>query len=210
MAWSIFQLGRPGNEITFDINPNTLEIRPAQIAATARTLSGHLRKWVFRTNYPTITMNSDWFTVADYNAMQSLLAITDTMLSFKIRDGDLQTIAEICYQTDQNTVPIRENSQTLLSAALVAAGAAGSLTINRVNDNPTDAYANTGTDYYAGGSYADATGIITLGTPLLLSTPVYVTYSYTGYLVSMEEIGAQFIGGQVDLGKVSGWILTGV
>jgi len=205
MAWySQFYLGRPGSELTFDINPNTLEIRPAQISAKKRTISGHLRKWVFRTSFPTISLQSNYFTFAEYCAMQSLLTVSDTMLSFKVRD-DLQTILEICYQTDSMTVPIRENSATLLSAALVAAGAAGSLTINGIYDNA----AGTGTNYYSGGSYADATGIITLGTPLPTVFPCYCTYSYSGWLVEMSEIGGQFIGGQVDVGQVSGWSLQG-
>ena len=204
---SQFLLGRPGNELTFNINPNAIDIRAAQIAAKKRTLSGHLRKWVFRTSFPTITLESDFFRFQDLNAMQSLLAVADTMLSFKVRDGDLQTVMEICYQTDALTVPIRENSAVLLSAALVAAGAPGSITINGVYDNP----AGTGTNYYTGGSYDDASCTITLGTPLIVATtPVYVTYSYSGYLVEMSEIGAQFIGGQVDLGKISGWQLQGV
>lgn len=207
MAWlSAFKLGRPGNEIDFTINPNTVEIRPAQIAAKKRTISGHLRKWVFRTSFPTISLSSDFFTLQDYNRMQSLLTITDTMLSFKVRGGDLQTIGEICYPTNSTMVPIRENSAVLLSAALIAAGAAGTITINHVYDNP----AGTGTDYYTGGSYDDASAVITLGTPLVVTAPVYVTYSYGGWLVSMEEIGGTFLGGQVDLGQVSGWQLVGV
>ena len=205
MWLSAFKLGRPGYELYFSINPATINITPAQISAKKRTISGRLRKWVFRTSFPTITLESNFFTLQDYNAMQSLLAITDTMLSFKVRDGDLQTVREICYQTGSTTVPIRENSAVLLSAALVAAGAAGSITINGVYDNP----AGTGTNYYTGGSYDDASYTIMLGTPLLTSFPCYVTYSYTGWLVSMSEIGAQFVGGQVDTGNVSGWTLEG-
>jgi len=204
---SQFKLGRPGYELAFDINPNSVNITAAQVAATKRTISGHLKKWVFRTSFPTITLQSDWFTVQSYNAMQSLLTVTDTMLSFQLRDGDLQTNLEICYQTLPTIVPIRENSAALLSAALVAAGQPSCITINGVYGNP----AGTGTNYYTGGSYDDASMIITTGTPLLGNTlNCFVTYSYSGYLVSMEEIGAQFLGGQVDLGKVSGWTLTGV
>lgn len=203
---SQFLLGRPGAELTFDLNPNEVEIRPAQIAAKKRTLSGRLKKWVFRTSFPTIVLSSDYFSIDSYNAMQSLLSVTDTMLSFKLRNGDLKTSLEICYQTDQNTVPIRENSAVLLSAALVAAGQASIITINGVYDNP----AGTGTNYFTGGSYADASYTITLGTPLVYTTPVYVTYSYSGWLVEMSEIGAKFMGGHVDIGSITGWSLEGV
>jgi len=207
MSWhSQFYLGRPGYELTFDINPRQFEIRSTQIAARKRTISGHLKKWVYRTSFPTLTLQSEYFTFSEYCRMQSLLAVTDTMLSFKVRNGDLQTSLEICYPDSATALPIRENSAVLLSAALVAAGAAGSVSIDGIYDNP----AGTGTNYYTGGSYADATYTITPGTPLDTSNPHYVTYSYSGWLVSMEEIGAQFIGGQVDVGQASGWVLEGV
>ena len=203
---SQFKLGRPGYELSFDINPNTLDIEPQQVAAEGRVLSGHLRKWVFRTSFPVITLQSNWFTVTDFNAMQSLLTITDTMLSFKARDGDLQTTAEICYPSDVGNVPIRENSAVLLSATLVAAGSASCLAISGVYTNP----GGTGTNYYTGGSYADASQVITLGTSLPTTAPCYATYTYPGWLVSMKAIKATFLGGQVDLGKISGWSLVGV
>lgn len=206
MAWlTSFLLGRPGAELSFSVNPAGIEIKPAQICVKKRTLSGRLRKWVFRTSYPTITLDSSFFTVSDYNAMSSLLAVTDTMLSFKVRDSGFQNTLEICYPTSTSIVPIRENSAVLLSAALIAASAASSITITGVFDNA----AGTGTNHYTGGSYADASYAITLGTPLANTNACYVTYTYTGWLVEMSEIGAQFVGGQVDLGKISGWQLQG-
>ena len=206
MAWvSNFLLGRPGAELAFSINPNQIDIENAQIAAEGRVLSGRLRKWVFRTSFPTITLQSDFFTLQDFNKIQSLLSVTDTMLSFRVRDGDLQTIAEICYPLNASQLPIRENSALLLSQALVAAGGARVLTIQGIYANP----AGTGTNYWTGGSYQDASFIITPGTALPVMQPYYVSYSYPGWLVSMSKIKGTFIGGQIDLGKVSGWQLTG-
>ena len=203
---SNFLLGRPGYELAFSINPNTVEVDAAQIVAENRVLSGRLRKWVFRTNVPTMTLQSDFFTVQDFYRMQSLLAVTDTMLSFRIRDGDMQTSLEICYPTGATALPIRENSALLLSQALVAAGFPSVITINGIWDNP----AGTGTNYFTGGSYQDSSFIITPGTPLLVQQPHFVTYSFPGYLVSMKAIKGTFLGGQIDLGKVSGWQLDGV
>lgn len=77
MWLSQFVLGRPGYEIAFDINPNQADIKMSRIAADNRVLSGRAKSWVFRTSRPIITLSSGWFTVADFNAMQSLLAITE-------------------------------------------------------------------------------------------------------------------------------------
>ena len=88
----------------------------------------------------------------------------------------------------------------------MAAGAAGSITIIGVYDNP----AGTGTNYFTSGSYADATRIITLGTPLLTAAACYVTYQYKGWLVNMSELGVQAQGGWVDVMPYNGWALVGV
>ncbi len=183
---SAFKLGRPQNELTFDLNPAAIEIREAQVYARQRTISGHLYKRVFRTSFPTISLESSYFSLTQRNAMASLLAITDTMLSFKLRDGDFQTVLEICYPTGATTLPIRENSAVLLSEAIVAAGGSSCITINGVYDNA----AGTGTNYYTGGSYDDASFVIAPGTPLLTSNAHYVTYSYGGWLVEISVVGA--------------------
>lgn len=199
-------LGRPGYEATFDINPHQLQINNTQIAATNRVLSGHLRKWVFRTEFPTITLNGTFFTMAQKDLMESMLTISDTFLSFKVHSGFTRT-GEINYPDNSGTtVTIQENSATLLSAALVAASAAGSITITGVFDNPS----LTGTNYYTSGSYADATRIITLGTPLALASACYVTYLYTGWLVNMQSLPWSNQGGYVDVTQYSGWTLEGV
>ena len=205
MWLSSFLLGRPGAELSFTINPSQVDIEESQIAAEDRVLSGRLRKWVFRTSVPTITLQSDFFSFADFCAMKSLLAVTDTMLSFRIRNGDITTTAEICYPSGATSLPIRENSQVLLSAALVAAGGASVIVISAIYDNP----AGTGTNYWTGGSYDDASYVITPGTPLPTASPYYVSYAYPGYLVSMSAIKAQFLGGQIDLGKIAGFQLVG-
>lgn len=207
MAWiSSFYLGRPGYETAFDLNPATLRIENAQITAKNRVLSGHMRKWVFRTEFPTITLDGTFFTMAQKDLMESMLTISDTFLSFRVTDGFTRT-GEINYPDNSGTtVTIQENSATLLSAAMVAAGAAPTVTISGVFDN----VALTGANYWTGGSYADATRTITLGTPVLSSIAVYVTYQYTGWLVNMDRLNWSAQGGFVDVTKYSGWILEGV
>ena len=206
MSWyNQFYLGRPGYENLFDLNPNQLNIEKNQIAAVNRVLSGRLKKWVFRTEFPVIQLQGQFFTMQQQDVMSSLLSVTDTLLSFRVRD-DFTMYGEQNFPANAGaTVTIQENSATLLSAALVAAGAAASVTILGVYDNP----GLTGTNYYTGGSYASATRTITLGTPLPTAAACYVTYQYNGWLVSMERMGFSAIGGYVDVTQYSGWQLTG-
>lgn len=206
MAWNSFKLGRPGYENTFALNPKAVSVDEAQIASSNRVLSGKLKKWVFRTSFPTIQLSQSFFTVTERNVMASLLSVTDTFLSFIVNDA-LQTIGEQVPVSNVGTqVTLQENSATLLSAARVAAGAAGTITVNGVYDNP----GLTGTNYYSGGSYDDATRVVTLGTALAAQQYVYATYTYTGWLVEMRAIPYTAIGGQVDVMGYGGWTLTGV
>lgn len=207
MAWlTSFLLGRPGYEVAFDVPPAGMQIHRAQIASTKRVLSGRLKKRTFRTDFPTITLNGTFYTAEQQDRMASLLTVTDSFLSFMVRDGFTTYLEQNFPANVGTTVTLQENSATLLSAALVAAGAAGSITIVGVYDNP----AGTGTNYFTSGSYADATRIITLGTPLLTAAACYVTYQYKGWLVNMSELGVQAQGGWVDVMPYNGWALVGV
>lgn len=207
MAWlTTFLLGRPGYEVAFDVPPAGMQIQRAQIASTKRVLSGRLKKRTFRTDFPTITLNGTFYTAEQQDRMASLLTVTDSFLSFMVRDGFTTYLEQNFPANVGTTVTLQENSATLLSAALVAASAAGSITIIGVYDNP----AGTGTNYFTSGSYADATRIITLGTPLLTAAACYVTYQYKGWLVNMSELGVQAQGGWVDVMPYNGWALVGV
>jgi len=195
MAWlSSFKLGRPGYELTFDANPMQMPIGEAQICAINRVLSGRLKKRVFRTTFPTIKISSNWFPLADRNKFLSLLSVTDTFLSFQVRD-DLEMQGEVNYPTDSTHIPLRGNSATLLSKALVAAGFASQITVSGVYDNPS----YTGTNYYTGGSYDDASLVVTLGSAVSASVAHYCTYIYKGWLVDIRRIDYTAYGGRVDL-----------
>lgn len=193
---SPFLLGRPGYELSFDVNPEAMDIEEAQIAAFDRTLAGVGKKWVFATYIPTIKVNSSWFPIATRNQFVSLLSVADTFLSFQTRD-DWQMQLEQNASTSATTVPVQVNSATRLGNALVAAGFASTIIINGVFDNP----AGTGTNYFTGGSYSDANYTITLGSPLAVQGFVYVTYTYKGWFVDLQKISSKFAGGKSDLGS---------
>ena len=198
-------MGRPGAELSFDLNPNQVQITKTQISSVKRVLSGRLIKRVFRTEFPTIALSGTFFTYAQADQMASLLNITDTLLSFRVRNDMTMFGEQNVPANGGTTVTLQENSATLLSAALVAASAAPSVAIVGVYDNP----GLTGTNYYTGGSYASTTRTVTLGTPLLTSGACYITYTYTGWLVSMSEMAVQAQGGWVDVMPYSGWSLIG-
>lgn len=214
MAWlGSFLLGRPNFESSFTINPSAMKIKETQLAARNRVLNGGLKKWVFRTTFPTIQINSNYFQLADRNIFASLLTVTDTFLSFQTRNGDWQQQLEINYPTGvPTTLPIQVNSATKLSAAIVAAGGSSIITINGVWQAITvsgGVAVGSGTNFYTGGSYSDATYTINLGTPLVMQSACYVSYSYTGWLVDLQEIGYNIEGGWLDKFNYD-YSLTGV
>ena len=193
MAWIAFKLGRPGAELTFSLNPAGLSITDGNIKVVHRNLEGDLRKSVIKAGLPTIGINSNYFTKVERDLFVSLLNITDSFLSFQLRD-DWKMLKEKNTPSDVSTVRIQNSSITKLDEALIAAGATGQITINKVYDNP----AGTGVDYYAGGSFHAATRTITLGTPLAAVVPVYVDYTYKGLLVDFEALTYSAEGGWVD------------
>jgi hypothetical protein len=207
VAWlNNFLLGRPGYEIAFDLNPNSMKVSDMQILASNRTLSGRRKKWVFCTSVPTISIDSKWLLLPDRNAMESLLSVTDTPLSFKLRSGDFQMINEINVPISTINVTIQQNSATRLSEALVSAGFASVITVTGVFLTPN----GTGTNYFNSGAYNDLNYLVTLGTPLPGTTQsVYVTYYYSGWLVHMDKIPYNIQGGWIDKFEYSGWSLEG-
>jgi len=197
MAWTNFKLGRPGSEYEFTVidNPQALSIKESNIRVLQTNIEGDLKKSTVKLYVPSIRMNSNYLPFAERNKMASLMNITDSFLSFMSRT-DYEVINEKALPVDVNTVYIANSSILLLEKALLAAAASGHITIAGVFDN----LAGTGTNYYTSGSFDGTTGLITLGTPLALATtPVYITYTYKGWLVEIEDLNDAISGGRVDL-----------
>ena len=195
MPWlNQFLLGRPGFEYAFDINPEALDIVEQPIDVITRNVAGHLKRSIIKTSAVSIKLSSSFLLKTQRDQFASLAGISDTFLSFKTRD-DWKMLFERNLPVDANTVLVQQTSATKLSQALVAAGAAASITIDGVFLNP----AGTGTNYFTGGSYNSANFTITLGTTLPTSTaPVFVNYTYTGWLVMMKSLNHKIQGGWVD------------
>jgi hypothetical protein len=206
MAWVSFLLGRPGLEYTLSANPDSFDPGPARVSYDNYTLSGALRERVVRTMRPTVKMKSNWFPKADYDNLTSLLAVTDTFLSFITRN-DWNVNFEPNIAPNTTTVQINESSASLLSAIYAAGGygstpTLGTITINGVWNTLAlvgGVLTGSGTNYYTGGSYADSTRTITLGTALPQAQQVYVSYTYPGWLCRLKQIAAPIEGGRIDL-----------
>lgn len=195
-AWlTYFLLGRPGYEYSFDVNPSAMSIDDGPVDVLHRNLAGDLKKSIIKPSAPTLRVNSNYLTKAQRDQFASLACIADTFLSFQTRD-DWNLLLELDYPSTTTTVVIQNSSATRLSAALAAAGFSGQITITGV----FTVASGSGTNYYTGGTYADATRTVTLGTPLADATsPVYVSYTYKGWLVNMHRMAHTAQGGGVDI-----------
>lgn len=194
MAWTSFKLGRPGHELTFDVNPSALRIDDRPVKVMQENAAGDSYKSVLRTSKPSLSILSNFLTKTQRDQIASMAGITDTFLSFLTRD-DWQVVAQRLIPSDTTHVTLAKNSATRLDAILVAGGFTANLSGWHVYDNPD----GTGTDYAAGGSYAAATRVLTLGTPLpSAANPCYATYTYRGWLVEPGSLQHSGHGGWVD------------
>lgn len=195
MPWlSQFKFGRPGYEYLFDLNPEGLMIDEGPIDVIARNVAGDLKRSIIKASAPTIKVNSSYLQKAQRDQFASLASMADSHLSFQTRD-DWQKLLERNLPLTTITVPIQNTSATRLDQALVAGGFSSQITINGVFIVAD----GSGTNYFTGGSYASATRVITLGTTLPNAVqPVYVTYTYKGWLVVMRKLSHRIQGGWID------------
>lgn len=189
-----------------------MSITPSPIKSLQRNIAGDYKKSVLKTDCPKIKINSSFLSLNQRNQFASLMGITDTFLSFICRD-DWQMINDRVSIIDLTHVQLNNNSALLLSAAYVLAGLASVITIQ----TPFAAMGTAGfglggfgQGLYgigAGGTqfnpgtifYNDLTRIITISNPLPSATlPVFVTYTYPGWLVEPEQMDLKYKGGWVD------------
>jgi hypothetical protein len=203
-----FLLGRPGYEFSFDVNPEQFTPTWGRVSSKNYNLAGDLKERVIRSMRPNVKLKSKWFPKTQLDLLTSLLAVTDTQLSFITRN-DWSTLFEPDIAPNTATVQIQNSSITKLSAIYAAGGygttpTQGTITITGVwaaLQNTAGVISGAGLDYYntGGGTYNDATRTITLGTALPQAQQVYVSYSYPGWLVNMTQIDTPISGGLVDL-----------
>jgi len=213
MPWlSPFILGRPGQEIEFDINPMAMTIQEQPVIVLQRNLAGDLKKSLMKRSAPAIQINANYLTKAQRDQFASLVGIADSFLSFQTRD-DWQVVDELAQVLTSTTVKIGNSSATRLSSLLVSLGLPSQITIS----TPFDLLAGGGVGFGLGGfgeggfgswpetfdpgtiTYDDATRVISFTNPLSdLTQPVFVTYTYKGWLVHMDVLGHTMQAGWLD------------
>lgn len=211
MAWlSPFLLGRPGGEIAFELPPEAIEVQEMPIASVQKNLAGDLKKSVIKASAPTIRINSKRLSPAQRNQFASMAAIRDTFLSFQTRD-DWQVYQELVTIIDSTHVRIANTSATRLSAILVALGGDSIITIDADTIGIGFGGGAYGSGPYGGGfgggifdpgevTYDDATRIVTFENAIEdLESAIYLTYTYTGWLVNMRQFNSKAGGSFADI-----------
>ncbi len=210
MAWlNPFLLGRPGYEYEFELPPESISIDDQSIRVNQRMLDGTMRKSILNQSMPVIKISSKYLTITQRNQLSSLTMIDDTFLSFQTRD-DWQVNSLKVMPSSLTTLELPRIASTRLSKILVDGGFDSIITIDEINEVPNPTAANlydeggydeggySGPEHYAGGSYDDSTYTITMGTPLADIAPLYVTFTYKGWLVDVEKLAHQANGNSVD------------
>jgi len=194
-----FLLGRPGYEYQFTVNPESISVEDTSINVKQRMLDGTMRKSILNPSMPIIKISSKYLTIDQRNQLSSLTFIDDTFLSFQTRDDwGVQSLKVT--PASLSTIILPKLCCLRLSKILVDAGFSSVITITAVNevqnpstpivyDDPTyGAGGYAGSEHYAGGSYSDSTYTVNLGTPLISLNPVYVVFTYKGWLVEAEKL----------------------
>jgi hypothetical protein len=199
MAWTNFLLGRPGYEMQFDVPAEAMGIDYSDIKVLQTNLAGDLKKSIIKTDVPTIRMSSSFLTLAQRNQLASLRHNSDTFFSFRCRD-DWQVYYEPATIIDTTHVQLANTSATKLSALLISLGFSSIITVQTPFYQILPIGGAGGTTFNPGAvTYADATRIITLTNALPGTTsPIYVSYVYTGWLVELNSIAPNNKGGWLD------------
>lgn len=205
-----FLLGRPCSEYLFEINPEALSIEESGIVVVQRNLAGDLKKSTLKVSAPTIKVNSSFLSLLQRNQFNSLVGVADTFLSFQTRD-DWEQLFDLASTIDSTHFKLQNSSALRLSKALVQAGCSSIITITDIEQVAGGSAGYGGGGFgggpYGGGggfdpgviTYDDLTYIVTITNPIPdISMPVYISYVYKGWLVSLDKLGHKAQGGWLD------------
>lgn len=206
MAWlDNILFGPVENAIELEVNPMAMSFDFGLIKLTQRNLLGDLKKSIIKNTVPLVRINANYLTIEQLNIFNGFLGYPSGFFAFITRDDWSMTLQKTM-STSVSTVPIPQSSITKLDAARVALGAGGLITPTGVFENA----GGTGTNFYTSGAYDDDTQTIILGSNLSSSVrEVWITYTYTGWLVDIDKISASIQAGWLDRFSYD-FVLTGV
>lgn len=211
MGWISFKLGRPGAEYTFEVPPEAMSVDPRPITSLQRNLAGGLRKATMSAMAPIIKLNSSFLSLEQRNQFATLMGVADTFLSFQCRD-DWQQVRELVGVVDSRHFLLSPNSALRLSQALVQQSFDSiitpvSLEVTGANQAPWTP-GNYGAFPWGGGppgfdpgimTYDDLTYTLEIANPIPdLTAAIYLTYTYTGWLVDLQQMNTRYQGGWLD------------
>lgn len=209
--WTSFLLGRPGAEYTFEVPPEAMSIDPNPITSVQRNLGGGLRKSTISPMAPIVRLNSSFLSLEQRNQFASLLGVADTFLSFQCRD-DWQQVNDLVSVVDSRHFLLTQNSALRLSYTLVQQSFPSiitpvSLQVTGANQAPWTP-GPWGAFPWGGGppgfdpgtmTYDDLTYTLEIANPIPdVTAAVYLTYTYTGWLVDMQQLNTKYQGGWLD------------
>lgn len=213
MAWKQpFLLGRPGAEYEFEVNPEGMVIDESGVVSLQRNLAGDLKKSTLKINVPSIKINSSFLPFDQRNKFNSLIGVADTFLSFQTRT-DWKQYNDLSQVLTTTQFKLTNSSALRLSKALVQLGFASIITITEITLGPASssaweagawgAFPWMGTYNPGVITYDDLTYIVTItnAIPNITDYAVYISYTYTGWLVNMQKMNSQFQGGWLDRAK---------
>lgn len=180
-----------------DLPPEAVSIDDGPIADRKRNLAGALIKTTVSPNVPTIQMNSSMLSVDQGNILATLANIDDTFLSLKVRDNDLAVrLYRLIPTPTEFRLYLPPSSITRLDKALDDASQPTLIEISGIFATPDEG----GTNLFDGGStYDPQTREIVLNTPLGSDDDVFVSFTYSGWLVDMQSFPRTAKGGYVDI-----------
>lgn len=173
MSWlSTFKLGLPGLELDVKGRVASPRFEIVGVENLQRNVAGDLKRTFLKHNVPTISLQ----------LMALPMSVVATLTGLYHSRQVLNFLSNTAFSVDHQL----ETSSADDTVFLTKTGLTG-ITIVGVFLQ-ADA-ANTGTNYFTGGSYDAASREITLGTPLpSANESVWVSYTYTGHRVFITRL----------------------
>jgi hypothetical protein len=186
--------------MVFELKPESMNIDYNDIKVLHSNLAGDTKKSIIKAAVPTVRISSSYLSLAQRNQIASLRHVSDSFLSFRCRD-DWQTYYEPVTINDATHIVLANSSATRLSSVLTGLGFSTTIAIQSpfYLTLPTPA-GGSGTTWAPGTiTYADSTRIATLQNSISsITSPLYVSYTYSGWLVEMSAFSAKSEGGWGD------------
>lgn len=166
MSWHpVFRLGPTGGEIDFVCQVVEVQVNEANIEVEQRNLAGANLKSYLRQNVPDVTLN--------------LARVSDSLMSILRGFQSSMSALNFLFNSSLTVKYLMGTSASTTSIVIPPTSATGIVITGVFLQSD---YAQSGTNYFSGGStFSSTTGTLTLATPLPgANTDVWINYTFTG------------------------------